>query len=191
MTRRSEEMELKWLDIKALVEEIEELSKEYKLIQNRLALSRQILTAYMDYTANTPESAESKRPYLYVQKHSERTSKDSSDDSLPRSEEESLSMPSKDIEKQASTSSAKQGQSRGDLFIQVLREHPDQPQHYRDIFEMMKSFDPSIDWKNPAANLRTIVYLMRKHGDERIESIGNGYYKVARQAQKDENEKHE
>lgn len=40
MTKSTEGMELKWLDIEALVAEIEELSMQYKLIQSRLALSR-------------------------------------------------------------------------------------------------------------------------------------------------------
>lgn len=194
MTKSTEGMELKWLDIEALVAEIEELSMQYKLIQSRLALSRQILMAYREYTVTTSGSAEPQRRYLFSRKHQERIAQDSSDlknDNLVRSDEGSLDNQDHDIDTQSSTPSSSMSQSRGDLFFKVLREHPEEPQHFKEIFEMMKSFDPSIDWKNPAGNLRTIAYLMRKRGDERIESLGNGYYKVAQQEQNDESKKHE
>ena len=185
---------LAWLDIDALRKEIDDLSEKYRQIRDRLTLAKQILLAYQSFQAGhqvtldeyksvkvgTVGSAASKYAHRRKTKTGESTSTRSK-----RSDAFEPDLLQGALLAQSPYSGAKQ--TRADLFLEVLRENSEQPLYYKQIYDIIRQKDPSIRWKNPASHLRTLIASMRKKGDDRIKSLGQGFYQIVEEEIVDQN----
>lgn len=196
MPKRKNELIPDWLDINALKTEIEELTVQYRQIRDRLALATQILATYQTFQdGHQGLLFKDKRVFQIAEKVSpavyKRTPKSRSGAGGMTSGKKHPSTSQVDLLQAAmltSTTISRSRQTRADLFIEVLKENAGQPLHYKQVYDLMRQKDPNIEWKSPAPHLRTLKANMRKHGDDRVRSTGQGYYIIIEDEELDQNE---